>query len=90
MGHWGPYNACGEGVTGGAASLAGMTPSAQLCCLIYDSGMEHKQSDYQRSIGDNKVIEVGILSMPSFIGPLQQDDDDNMGMLLCLWTQPVY
>ncbi|TYH10549.1 hypothetical protein ES288_A07G185500v1 [Gossypium darwinii] len=46
--------------------------------------------DYDISIGDTKAIEVGILSMPSFICHLQQDDDANMGMLIYLWTQPVY
>ncbi|KAG8489178.1 hypothetical protein CXB51_017215 [Gossypium anomalum] len=52
--------------------------------------IKNKLSHYQRSIGDTKAIEVGILSMPSFIGLLQQDDDANMGMLLCLWTQPMH
>ncbi|PPR93848.1 hypothetical protein GOBAR_AA26819 [Gossypium barbadense] len=66
------------------------TLGAMLRSIAYIKKMKHKQSHYQISIRDNKVIEIGILSMPSFIGPLQQDDDDNMGMLLCLWTQPVY
>ncbi|TYH22542.1 hypothetical protein ES288_A04G136800v1 [Gossypium darwinii] len=52
--------------------------------------MKNKQSHYRRSMGDTRAIEVWILSMPSFIGHLQQDDDANMGMLLCLWTQLVY
>ncbi|TYH53102.1 hypothetical protein ES332_D09G074900v1 [Gossypium tomentosum] len=51
---------------------------------------QNKQSHYQRSIGNTKAIEVGILSMPSFLGHLQQDDDANMEMLLCLLIQPVY
>ncbi|TYI19733.1 hypothetical protein ES332_A07G185300v1 [Gossypium tomentosum] len=39
--------------------------------------IKNKQRHYQRSIGDTKAIEVWILSMPSFIGHLQQDDDAN-------------